>query len=76
MEEISNNTDIFEEGMIYKIYNKIKEMLKFVFVKKWEELDLEPWDTVQWFVDNAELDEMTKRERNKFFKDYKKKKKK
>lgn len=62
---------IKEKGIIRKLFDRIKNLLLFVFVREWEDYD---YDTKRYkekgFSDVDYLRDSWKRNINKFFKDY------
>lgn len=67
---------INEKGIIHKLFDRFKNFLIFVFTREWESLDV---DTKRYkskgFTGVDEYKTMSKRNKNKFLKDYDYKKK-
>lgn len=68
---------INEWWIIHKLFDKIKEMIIYIFTRHWESLDI---DTKRYkekgFTDVYEYKSMWKRKRDRFLKDYDYKRKK
>lgn len=68
---------INEKGVIHKLFDKLKEMIVFIFTKEGEEVNIDNYRYKhKGFTEVDEYKTMNKRNKNKFLKDYDYKKKK